>query len=130
MERIDVAQILKVAWRYEARALVQGRTSVGAAALSAGGTIFGGCNVQHRYRSQDVHAEVNALTTMVAEGSRQLRAIAVVSRSPGLTPCGACLDWIIQLGGDGCLVCWQADSGGHVRILSAGEMMPHHPPYV
>jgi cytidine deaminase len=59
----------EAAWSTRDRARVHGVPQVGAAVLSAEGEVFAGCNVEHRFRSHDVHAEVNALTTMGARGT-------------------------------------------------------------
>lgn len=133
MANVDVERLIDVAWTYWERALVprrvSQRTRVGAAALAEDGTTYGGCNVQQRFHAQDIHAEVNAITTMVAEGRQRLVAIAVVSEAADVSPCGSCLDWILQIGGNECLVAWQQSRGGPVEVRTAGEMMPFHPPY-
>lgn len=102
---------------------------MGAAVLAPDGSIYGGCNVQQRFHAHDVHAEVNAITTMVAEGRHELSVIALVSDLPDLAPCGSCLDWILQLGGDDCLVVWQTARDGAITRQRAGDLMPHHPTY-
>lgn len=122
-------ELAKIAWSYRERALLFGRTRVGAAALSSDGTIYGGCNIQHRFRSHDLHAEVTALAAMVCAGCSTLTAIIVVSEFPGLRPCGNCLDWILQLGGDNCVVAWQDARGSGIERRRASELMPLHPPY-
>jgi cytidine deaminase len=130
---VQVERLLELAWTYRERALVPRRASlrtrVGAAALADDGTTYGGCNVQQRFHSHDVHAELNAITTMIAEGRERLLAIAVVAELWDIAPCGSCLDWILQLGGDDCLVVWQRKLGGAVERHSAVEMMPFHPGY-
>lgn len=129
MPQINLELLATVAWRYRDRALTLGRTRVGAAVLAADGAVFGGCNVQHRFRSQDVHAEVTAITSMVAAGQSTLSAIVVVSEFHGLTPCGGCLDWILQLGGDDCVVAWQQARDAAIISRRALDLMPFHPPY-
>lgn len=126
-------RLLEVAWAYRDRAYVpregSQRMRVGAAALADDGTMYGGCNVQQRFHAQYVHAELNALTSMVAEGRQRLTGIAVVCDDQDLAPCGSCLDWILELGGDDCAVAWQRTPGGTVERRRAIEMMPFHPPY-
>src|SRR3712207_8762813 len=56
-----------------------GPTRVGAAVLGADGGIYAGCNVEHKFRSHDVHAEVNALTSLVAGGGNSAVAVLVVA---------------------------------------------------
>jgi cytidine deaminase len=100
---------------------------VGAAVLSAEGETFRGCNVEHQFRSHDVHAEVNALSTMVAHGHRKALAILIASERDRFTPCGACLDWIFELGGADCLVAFQPSPTRKHTVYRADELMPHYP---
>ena len=76
---IDWNRLSTEAWAVRNNARVLGRTMVGAAVATAEGDVFAGCNVEHRFRSHDVHAEVNALTTMAAAGRGPAVAIMVVS---------------------------------------------------
>src|SRR6188472_3095923 len=87
------------AWQARDHARVHGKTRVGAAVLTAGDRMFAGCNVEHIFRSHDIHAEVNALASMVAAGHGPATAILVVAERERFTPCGSCLDWIFELGG-------------------------------
>src|SRR5688500_13041320 len=116
---VDLAKLADVAWQFRSKALIRGTNAVGAAVLADDGTIFGGCNLQHRYRSQDVHAEVASIVQMVAAGRQRPIAIIVVSEVTDLAPCGGCLDWIIQLGGDDCIVAWQCHRSGSIESKRA-----------
>jgi cytidine deaminase len=97
-----------------------GPTKVGCAVLPDDGRIFAVCNVEHRFPSHDVHAEVNAITTMVAGGAgrdhqRQrgrILAVVVVAERDQFTPCGACMDWILQFC-DACVVAFPALGSKH-----------------
>lgn len=115
------------AWSARVNARVHGQTMVGAAVLSAQGRIYAGCNVEHRFRSHDVHAEVNALTTMAAAGDGPAVALVVASERVRFTPCGSCLDWIFELGGPACLVSFQNRRDGVITTLRADELMPFYP---
>jgi len=106
---------------------VFGPTRVGCAALASSGSISSGCNVEHRFRSHDVHAEVNAISSMVAGGERKLVAILIAAERERFTPCGACMDWIFQFGGPTCRVGYQRERGGPVTVHLAGELMPYYP---
>ncbi len=121
-------ELLAAAWRVRDSAYVIGPTKVGCALLSEGSRIYSGCNVEHRYRSHDVHAEVNAITNMVAAGERRLLALAVVAERERFTPCGACLDWIFQFADpEACIVFCQAVRNGPVTKYFLQELMPFHP---
>lgn len=115
------------AWRVRANARILGATAVGAAVLGGDGRIYSGCNVEHRFRSHDVRAEVNAIGTMVAAGETRLTAVLVAAERERFTPCGACLDWIFEFGGGECTVAVQSVPGGTPESLLAAELMPHYP---
>jgi cytidine deaminase len=124
---IDWDRLSDKAWAVRDAAHVLGTTKVGAAVLCGDGDVFLGCNVEHRFRSHDVHAEVNAITNMVSSGCQDLRAILIASERERFTPCGACLDWIFEFGGDSCVVAYQSYRGGDVVSLSAHDLMPYYP---
>src|SRR4051794_23202340 len=124
---IDWQQLGEAAWRVREHARVHGPTRVGAAVLASDGKVHVGCNVEHRFRSHDVHAEVNALTTMVASGGGRAIAVLVAAERDRFTPCGGCLDWIFELGDPGTLVAFQGVPDGEVVALRADELMPHYP---
>jgi cytidine deaminase len=119
--------LAKGAWEVRRNAHMYGPTAVGAAVLSANNRAFFGCNVEHRFRSHDIHAEVNAIGTMVANGEKHLRAVMIAAERDRFTPCGACMDWIFQFGTETCEIGWQKNEGGKIEILTAGDLMPHYP---
>jgi cytidine deaminase len=123
----QLERLFEVAWKYRNRAFIIGPTKVGAAVLTSQGLIFGGCNIEHRFRCHDVHAEVNAISSMVAEGHTDLVMIAVVAARERFTPCGGCLDWILQFGGPTCVVARQSQEGGEMVSYLASDLMPHYP---
>jgi cytidine deaminase len=127
LSRQEWSHLSEAAWMARERAFVIGPTRVGAAVLTADGAIFAGCNVEHRFRSHDVHAEVNAITTMVSNGHRDIRATLVVAERERFTPCGACMDWIFQFGGPSCIVAYQVAPHAEPIILTAAELMPYYP---
>lgn len=112
----ELAELANRAWAVREHARVLGRTAVGCAALGLGEGIWVGCNVEHQFRSHDIHAEVNAIGSMVADGEQRLIAIMVVADRDRFSPCGACLDWIFEFGGSECLVAWQQIPNGPVTL--------------
>jgi len=120
-------ELADAAWDCREHAYVIGSTAVGAAALSSEGKIFAGCNVEHPFRSHDVHAEINAITSMIADGGKRLLAIVIVAERKRFTPCGACMDWIFQFGGPSCIVGYQSKMGGTIRKFRARDLMPYYP---
>lgn len=89
--------------------------------------IYTGVNVQHKYRSHDIHAETNAIGSAVTAGCRAIHHVFIAAERSQFTPCGACMDWIFELGGADCPVSWQSTRGGMVFTLRAGDLMPHYP---
>ena len=120
-------ELAALAWTARGAARILGATAVGAAALGAGGGRWAGCNVEHTFRSHDIHAETNAISSMVADGERDLRALVVVAERERFTPCGACLDWIWEFGGAECLVGIQTSPRAGLEVLTAMALMPHYP---
>lgn len=122
-----LAELSRRAWEAKDSARVLGATRVGCAVVADTGDIYAGCNVEHRFRSHDIHAETNALSSLVAGGSSACSVVLVVATREKFTPCGACLDWIFEIGGPACLVGFQGESKGEVSWFRADELMPHYP---
>jgi cytidine deaminase len=62
---------------------------VGAALLTADGSVFVGCNVENKSLGLTQCAERSAVTAAVAAGQHQFKQLVVASDG-GITPCGAC----------------------------------------
>ncbi len=122
-----IARLFEHAWSARKNAHVIGPTKVGCAVLAEDGSIVEGCNVEHRFRSHDVHAEVNAITTMVSGGHTSLRAVAIAAERDHFTPCGGCMDWIMQFATRNCAVLAQSKPGGPIHRYTTHELMPHYP---
>ena len=114
------------AWNHRKNARILGETKVGTAVFSEG-NIFGGCNIEHKFRSHDIHAEISAISAMISSGCKKLDAIIIVAERNKFTPCGGCLDWIFEFGGSKCLVGYQTKKDGKITIFEAKELMPHYP---
>jgi cytidine deaminase len=124
---LQLKELAEAAWQVRGNAHVFGNTRVGAAIITSDRKVFVGCNVEHRFRCHDVHAEVNAITNMVSAGHIDLVAIVIVAERERFTPCGGCMDWIYQFGGSSCLIGYQSMRDGEIKILSADELMPYYP---
>ncbi len=67
------------------------RFPVGAAVLTADGSVMTGCNVENASYGLTVCAERVAVASAIAAGHRSIVAIAVTApRATTVTPCGAC----------------------------------------
>jgi cytidine deaminase len=122
----DWQKLSKLAWQVRDNAELIGNTKVGAAVYS-NDKIFGGCNIEQKFRSHDIHAEVNAIGNMIANGRTKFSAILIAADRDRFTPCGACMDWIMQFGGKECLVGFQSEPGEEIFIKTAKELMPYYP---
>lgn len=123
------------AWRAmpHARLIGDGKTLVGCAVRAYSERlgqerIFTGVNVQHKYRSHDIHAEVNAIGNAITAGYHRIDHVFIAAHRERFTPCGACLDWIFELGGPDCPVSWQSDpEGAEEKTIRAHDLMPWYP---
>jgi cytidine deaminase len=122
-----IAELSRRAWAARDNSRILGETKVGCAVLDERGSVFVGCNVEHRFRSHDIHAEVSAISAMVTAGGNELVAVFIAAEREKFTPCGACLDWIFELGGGRCLVFSQASPSTETARYTALELMPHYP---
>ncbi|MFB6172592.1 MAG: cytidine deaminase [Haloarculaceae archaeon] len=96
---------------------------VGAALLTADGTLFTGCNVENANYSNSLHAEEVALAQAVRRGVRAFDAVAVSTpERNGLTPCGMCRQSLAEFCDDDLLVL--ADEGETVAEYTLGELLP------
>jgi cytidine deaminase len=71
---------------------------VGAAALTSSGAIVTGCNVENASYGLSICAERAAIHRAVAEGHRQVVAVAVSAGRDGAMPCGACRQVMAEFG--------------------------------
>lgn len=96
---------------------------VGAALLTADGTIFGGCNIESDVYGLTMCAERNVIFNAFSQGHRMFKTIAVATSSKG-TPCGACRQIIAELCGNITII--TADLKGNLSSYTAYELLPHH----
>ena len=91
---------------------------VGAALMASDGSIYTGCNVENSSYGLSMCAERVALFKAVSEGKREFLAIAVISDSGPVTPCGACRQVLFEF-------------SPNIRVLTEGqehslsELLPH-----
>jgi cytidine deaminase len=124
---LPIVEMSVAAWGVRHHARLVGRTAVGCAALDESMAIHIGCNIEHRFRSHDIHAEVCATSALVASGAQRLVAVLIAAERERFTPCGACMDWIFELGGGQCIVMVQRDAAMPPEVYAADQLMPHYP---
>lgn len=94
---------------------------VGAALRAADGMIYTGCNVENAAYPATICAERVALTAAVAQGKRDLVAIAVATENGG-SPCGTCRQVMAELGPE--MIVYISDANGNFRITSVRALLP------
>ena len=87
--------LIESAWiaRANARPWKSG-TMVGCAIKGNDGGIFVGWNIEGLWQTS-IHAEVCAIAQLAGTAQKG-RTIVIASECENFTPCGACLDWLIQ----------------------------------
>jgi cytidine deaminase len=99
---------------------------VGAAVLASDGRVFTGCNVENASYGLCNCAERTALFSAIAAGvpAGTLDRIAVIGDTPGpISPCGACRQVMLELGGEAMGVVL-ANLDGACRVTTAGDLLP------
>lgn len=102
------------------------RFQVGAALLTNAGRVFHGCNVENAAYGLCNCAERTAFFAAIAAGEppRSFARLAVMADTPGpVSPCGACRQVMIELGGPDLAVVL-ANVGGERRTTTAGALLP------
>ena len=97
---------------------------VGACVLSENEKIYTGCNFENSSFGLTICAERNAIGTMIADGERKIKAIAIYSPNmDNCTPCGACRqvihDFQTQSGTDVI-----TKIGSELKIYKLNELLP------
>ena len=97
---------------------------VGAAVLGDDGQVYTGCNVENASYGLTVCAERTAIVKMVSSGCRRIEEVAVATRDGG-TPCGMCLQTILEFTDDpdGVRV-WCVDEKGQVSGYTLLQLLP------
>ena len=96
---------------------------VGAAALSASGRMFPGCNIENAAYPATVCAERTALFSAYTAGEREIVALAIVTDTPDpASPCGTCRQVIRELAPECTVVL--ANMRGDVCVTTPEVLLP------
>lgn len=89
---MEYKELVKEALKYRERAYVPySQFKVGAAVLMEDGKIYGGCNIENASFGATNCGERTAIFRAIAEGNKNLKAIAIVGDLSTYTaPCGIC----------------------------------------
>ena len=98
---------------------------VGAAVLTAGGKIFGGCNVENASYPCGTCAEAGAIAAMIAGGETEIAEILIIADTESILPCGNCLQKIAELGTEKTVI-HSADIKGNIKSYTLKQLLPHN----
>jgi cytidine deaminase len=96
---------------------------VGAALRTASGRIFQGVNVENASFGLTICAERVAASAAVAAGEREFDAIVVISRG-GVSPCGACRQFLAEFNPSLQVVMIDSLQPGVVHSATLAELLP------
>lgn len=99
------------------------RYQVGAAVMSPDGRVFTGCNVENDSYGLTICAERVAVFNAVSEGIRKVVAVAVDAGGES-TPCGACLQVLVQFSDDEVEVITR-NAAGRFSVAKLKDFIPH-----
>lgn len=95
---------------------------VGAAVVTADGTVVMGANIENAAYGASVCAETNAITSAVAQGHRGIDTVAVVCLDGDLcTPCGNCRQVMREFGVRTVVL---RDEDGAPRSVPLADLLP------
>jgi cytidine deaminase len=98
---------------------------VGAAILSGSGRVFAGCNVENATYGLTVCAERNAVGNMVAQGEREIRAIAIITGAASTTPpCGMCRQTLAEFAQEVPVYLASTTPGVMARTTTLSKLLP------
>lgn len=124
----ELLSLSESAWLAHESSRPRSGTAVGVAIQTADNyDIYAGCNIELEFRL-GLHAEVSAIANMlVCDPGAKVGVILVAAERSRFTPCGSCMDWIMQVGGASCIVIHE-DREGHVAWKGyAKSLMPFYP---
>jgi len=124
---IDIQALIRKACEARDRAYAPySAFRVGAALLTRSGRVFGGCNIENASYGLCVCAERAALFSAIADGCHrgEFTHLAVVGDTDEpLTPCGACRQVMMELGGPQLIVI-QANLLGAISEVTVAALLP------
>jgi cytidine deaminase len=96
---------------------------VGAALLTADGSVFTGCNVENASYGLCLCAERAAVSRAVAAGHQDFKII-VVAATPLASPCGACRQFLFEFGDTIKVVSVDADNPTETKTWLSRDLLP------
>lgn len=96
---------------------------VGAAVLTSGDEQFVGVNVENASYGLTICAERVAACAAVSAGRQQITAVAVAAEG-GVTPCGACRQFLAEFGGEMDILLVDPAKPREIEQLSLAVLLP------
>lgn len=87
------------------------------------GQVHVGCNVENAAYGQTICAEANAISTMVAQGGKQIQALLLMVSDDIASPCGGCRQKIAEFTKPDTIV-YMCNRAGNVKCTTIGELLP------
>ncbi len=95
------------------------------AAVSAGGRIFAGCNVENSSYGLSLCAERSAIAQAIAAGERRIDAVAIIAPTASpCPPCGLCRQAMSEFAPPNLPVRSRTPKGRE-RRWTLGQLLPH-----
>lgn len=125
--KVNIASLVRKARAARKQAYAPySRFKVGAALLTTRGEVFTGCNVENASYGLCNCAERTALFAAIAAGCKrsQFTHLAVIGNTEEpISPCGACRQVMLELGGPKLIVIL-ANLRGQTSVTTAGALLP------
>jgi len=125
VEHKDYEKLIELAKEAREKAYVPySHFKVGACVLTEDGKTYQGCNIENASYGLTNCAERTALFSAYANGERKLKAIAVVADTEGpVSPCGACRQVMMELGGEDMVVVL-SNMKGDYAVVTVKDLLP------
>lgn len=100
--------------------------SVGCSVMAEDGAIFTGCNVENSSYGITICAEQSAITSLISNGKKKIKAIAIIGSGKGLcAPCGKCRQVIREFATpDAPIHLCDAKTGEVIKTTNIKELLP------
>lgn len=100
--------------------------AVGAVIRTLEGVLYAGCNVETVAYNNSLHAEMGAVSKMIADGVRKFDAVVVVTESDEpVFPCGFCLQYLVEFGSDATVYAVNLRGEGTFKQARLSELLPY-----
>jgi cytidine deaminase len=124
---IDIEALIAAALEARTRAYAPYSGYHVGCAVSAGGQVFLGANIENASYGLTLCAERAAVSIAVLAGHRRIDAVALATASsPPAAPCGMCLQTLAEFAADpAALPLYAVNDRGERQTLTLKELLPH-----